>query len=179
MSKTIRNTYVIYRLKHCVSRLCFLIESRIMFYFFFFFSTVNLAMQCNLIVVKRFTFSNLYLFFFKFFFTDLLIDMLGVLASFSITVKELKLLLGSMKAVNGKWVNIPYTQSYSQSTKCIYYVIGFIMLLVSMAPKPCELNDNICTSRYRKCSYLHNNITERTVCIISNAARNFRLVMQQ
>ncbi|CAH1724101.1 unnamed protein product [Aphis gossypii] len=34
---------------------------------------------------------------------DLLIDMLGVLASFSITVKELKLLLGSMKAINGKW----------------------------------------------------------------------------
>jgi len=31
--------------------------------------------------------------------------MLGVLASFSITVKELKLLLGSMKAINGKWVN--------------------------------------------------------------------------
>jgi len=38
-------------------------------------------------------------------FSDLLIDMLGVLASFSITVKELKLLLGSMKAINGKWVN--------------------------------------------------------------------------
>jgi len=38
-------------------------------------------------------------------FTDLLIDMLGVLASFSITVKELKLLLGSMKAINGKWVS--------------------------------------------------------------------------
>lgn len=31
--------------------------------------------------------------------------MLGVLASFSITVKELKLLLGSMKAINGKWVS--------------------------------------------------------------------------
>nr|CAD7455504.1 unnamed protein product [Timema tahoe] len=35
--------------------------------------------------------------------TDLLIDMLGVLASYSITVKELKLLFGAMKAVNGKW----------------------------------------------------------------------------
>jgi len=34
--------------------------------------------------------------------------MLGVLASFSITVKELKLLLGSMKAINGKWVNKKY-----------------------------------------------------------------------
>ncbi|XP_029053579.2 neurobeachin isoform X10 [Osmia bicornis bicornis] len=34
---------------------------------------------------------------------DLLIDMLGVLASYSITVKELKLLFGAMKAVKGKW----------------------------------------------------------------------------
>ncbi|GLH11169.1 Lipopolysaccharide-responsive and beige-like anchor protein [Gryllus bimaculatus] len=34
---------------------------------------------------------------------DLLIEMLGVLASYSITVKELKLLFGAMKAGNGKW----------------------------------------------------------------------------
>lgn len=34
---------------------------------------------------------------------DLLVDMLGVLASYSITVKELKLLLSAMKANNGKW----------------------------------------------------------------------------
>ncbi|XP_054087082.1 neurobeachin isoform X1 [Zeugodacus cucurbitae] len=34
---------------------------------------------------------------------DLLIEMLGVLASYSITVKELKLLFGTMKAVNAKW----------------------------------------------------------------------------
>ncbi|XP_060530790.1 neurobeachin isoform X11 [Cylas formicarius] len=34
---------------------------------------------------------------------DLLIEMLGVLASYSITVKELKLLFGAMKVVNGKW----------------------------------------------------------------------------
>lgn len=31
--------------------------------------------------------------------------MLGVLASYSITVKELKLLFGAMKASNGKWVS--------------------------------------------------------------------------
>ena len=37
--------------------------------------------------------------------SDLLIDMLGVLASYSITVKELKLLFGTMKAVNRKWVS--------------------------------------------------------------------------
>lgn len=40
-----------------------------------------------------------------FFIADLLIEMLGVLASYSITVKELKLLFGAMKAVNGKWVS--------------------------------------------------------------------------
>lgn len=40
-----------------------------------------------------------------FIFTDLLIEMLGVLASYSITVKELKLLFGAMKANNGKWVS--------------------------------------------------------------------------
>lgn len=42
------------------------------------------------------------------FFTDLLIEMLGVLASYSITVKELKLLFGAMKANNGKWVSFIY-----------------------------------------------------------------------
>lgn len=42
------------------------------------------------------------------FFSDLLIEMLGVLASYSITVKELKLLFGAMKAVNGKWVRTIY-----------------------------------------------------------------------
>lgn len=31
--------------------------------------------------------------------------MLGVLASYSITVKELKLLFGAMKAFGGKWVS--------------------------------------------------------------------------
>lgn len=46
---------------------------------------------------------------FTYMFSDLLIDMLGVLASFSITVKELKLLLGSMKAINGKWVSTKNT----------------------------------------------------------------------
>lgn len=36
---------------------------------------------------------------------DLLIEMLGVLASYSVTVKELKQLFSAMKAVNGKWVS--------------------------------------------------------------------------
>ena len=37
-----------------------------------------------------------------------MIDMLGVLANYSITVKELKLLFGAMKGVKGKWVSKDY-----------------------------------------------------------------------
>jgi hypothetical protein len=50
--------------------------------------------------------------------------MLGVLASYSITVKELKLLFGAMKAISGKWVSIgtwciislPYELQYLKHT---------------------------------------------------------------
>jgi hypothetical protein len=47
--------------------------------------------------------------------TDLLIEMLGVLASYSITVKELKLLFGAMKANNGKWVSTSVLYSRQQT----------------------------------------------------------------
>lgn len=36
--------------------------------------------------------------------SDLLIDMLGVLASYSITVKELRLLFSLLRAQDNKWV---------------------------------------------------------------------------
>jgi hypothetical protein len=36
---------------------------------------------------------------------DLIVDLMGILASYSITVKELKLLFSAMKAVGGKWVS--------------------------------------------------------------------------
>ena len=35
---------------------------------------------------------------------DLLVELMGILASYSITVKELKLLFSAMKAIGGKWV---------------------------------------------------------------------------
>lgn len=38
-------------------------------------------------------------------FLDLLVDMLGVLASYSITVKELKLLFSMLRGENGIWVS--------------------------------------------------------------------------
>lgn len=54
-------------------------------------------------------------------FADLLIEMLGVLASYSITVKELKLLFGAMKAVNGKWV---------RSNLCIFCLFNMRYVLL-------------------------------------------------
>ena len=36
---------------------------------------------------------------------DLLVELMATLASYSITVKELKLVFGAMKAVDGKWVS--------------------------------------------------------------------------
>lgn len=40
-----------------------------------------------------------------FFFPDLLVDMLGVLASYSITVKELKLFFSKLQGEKGQWVS--------------------------------------------------------------------------
>lgn len=38
-------------------------------------------------------------------FTDLLVDMLGVLASYSITVKELKIFFSKLQGESGQWVS--------------------------------------------------------------------------
>lgn len=53
--------------------------------------------------------------------------MLGVLASYSITVKELKLLFGAMKAVGGKWVStfdilVLYLKELILHVVCAYLV---------------------------------------------------------
>ena len=47
---------------------------------------------------------------------DLLVELMGILASYNITVKELKLLFSAMKAIGGKWVskNFPEFKEYSQ-----------------------------------------------------------------
>ena len=37
---------------------------------------------------------------------DLLVELMGILASYNITVKELKMLFSAMKAVDNKWVCI-------------------------------------------------------------------------
>lgn len=42
---------------------------------------------------------------------DLMVELMGILASYSITVKELKLVFSAMNAVNGKWVrNFSFVQ---------------------------------------------------------------------
>lgn len=40
-------------------------------------------------------------------FTDLLVDMLCTLASYSITVRELKMLFSILQAAEGQWVSRP------------------------------------------------------------------------
>lgn len=62
-------------------------------------------------------------------FTDLLIEMLGVLASYSITVKELKLLFGAMKAVNGKWVSLFNFHIYNHFIIIFNQILRYIFLL--------------------------------------------------
>ena len=39
------------------------------------------------------------------FFIDKLVELLGILSSYSITVKELKTLFATLKGINGKWVS--------------------------------------------------------------------------
>ena len=53
-------------------------------------------------IVHECYFQNMY----NIFFTDLLIDMLGVLASYSITVREMKKLMNLLKIKDDKWVYI-------------------------------------------------------------------------
>lgn len=71
-------------------------------------------------------------------FADLLIEMLGVLASYSITVKELKLLFGAMKAVNGKWVRFLHIRCQFCSSKMLKiekfnYLHGFHYISLSLS----------------------------------------------
>ncbi len=53
------------------------------------------------------------------FFVDLLIDMLGVLASYSITVKELKLLFTLLKGVENKWVCSSHVACFAWSQTAV------------------------------------------------------------
>ena len=50
---------------------------------------------------------------------DLLVELMGILASYSITVKELKLLFSAMKAIGGKWVRLP--KNIRAKRKYFYY----------------------------------------------------------
>lgn len=47
---------------------------------------------------------------------DLLVELMGILASYSITVKELKMLFSSMKAAKGKWVSERAGEFYTVRT---------------------------------------------------------------
>ena len=43
---------------------------------------------------------------------DLLVELMGILASYNITVKELKMLFSAMKAVENKWVSEPQCKNF-------------------------------------------------------------------
>lgn len=58
--------------------------------------------------------SHFVLFFLSF--SDLLVDMLGVLASYSITVKELKLLFSMLRGDGGMWVSLLAPQTLDPFT---------------------------------------------------------------
>ena len=45
---------------------------------------------------------------------DLLVELMGILASYNITVKELKMLFSAMKAVDNKWVSATMLQKLSK-----------------------------------------------------------------
>ena len=51
-------------------------------------------------------------------FLDKLVELLGILSSYSITVKELKTLFATLKGINGKWV------SYSI---CKFLLVGILV----------------------------------------------------
>lgn len=79
-------------------------------------------------------------------FPDLLIEMLGVLASYSITVKELKLLFGAMKAVGGKWVSefdTFYLFWRTCNARCLFTSLGIFKPNVVFAFPAGMLNINL------------------------------------
>jgi hypothetical protein len=69
----------------------------------------------------------------------LLIEILGVLASYSITVKELKLLFGCMKAQNGKWVKLNLTSTTQFNLRKIFS-------LILIAKTQCKTSDCFTTN---------------------------------
>ena len=56
---------------------------------------------------------------------DLLVDLMATLASYSITVRELKMVFAAMKAVNGKWVSAHF--SNTKTRKIILTTLQSVM----------------------------------------------------
>jgi len=55
------------------------------------------------------------------FVVDLLIDLLGVLASYSITVNELRTLFSLLRVSGNKWVSSDVIQQHHQHHDLLYY----------------------------------------------------------
>ena len=63
---------------------------------------------------------------------DLLVELMATLASYSITVKELKMLFSAMKAVNGKWVSFLELQITSRIPISYVHILQYIMMHIPL-----------------------------------------------
>ena len=61
---------------------------------------------------------------------DLLVELMATLASYSITVKELKMLFSAMKAVEGKWVGTLFQLKHSVTFKS--FGVGKMYLVIDV-----------------------------------------------
>ena len=66
---------------------------------------------------------------------DLMVELMGILASYSITVKELKTLFSAMKAVDGKWVSESLFEGVHITSKRIYRVTIQLMANLPLISK--------------------------------------------
>ena len=64
---------------------------------------------------------------------DLLVELMGILASYSITVKELKALFSAMKAVDEKWVS-PLLHKEARLAKIMWsYILVLLDIYIDSA----------------------------------------------
>ena len=58
------------------------------------------------------------------FVAELAVDMLSILTSYNITVKELKQLMSMLKGENGKWVSLVSFRGLPSQPRCLFDAAG-------------------------------------------------------
>jgi len=87
---------------------------------------------------------------------DLMVDLLGVLASYSITVKELRMLFGLLKAASNKWVS-SIQMTFSQLSPC---------------PEGVQKSLHVCTYLFDNESSLNSAFWNRVLLLLVIAAND-------